>query len=65
MDSQRKDSKWKKIPLYGPAIYNLWYAKIDLTQNMDLSTSEHTERSYKELLNALISFEIHHSKLKL
>ena len=30
---------------------------------MDLNTS--LERSYKELLNALISFEIHHSELKL
>ncbi len=39
--------------------YSLWYIKIDPSQNQDLSTS--LERSYKELLNALISFEIHHS----
>ena len=43
--------------------YNLWYVKIDPSQNQDLNTS--LERSYKELLNALISFEIRHSKLKL
>ena len=42
--------------------YSLWYVKIDSSQNMDQSTS--LERSYKELLNALISFEIRHSKLK-
>ncbi len=43
--------------------YSLWYVKIDPSQNQDLSTS--LERSYKELLNALISFEIRHCKLKL
>ena len=37
--------------------------KIDPSQNHDLSTS--IERPYKELLNALIGFEIRHSKLKL
>ncbi len=41
----------------------LWYVKIDPSQNQDLSTS--LERPYKELLNALISFEICPSKLKL
>ena len=43
--------------------YSLWYIKIDPSQNQDLSTS--LERPYKELLNALISFEIHHFYLKL
>ena len=42
---------------------SLWYVKIDSSQNQDLSTS--LERSYKELLNALISFEIRYSELKL
>ncbi len=42
-------------------IYSLWYVKIDSSQNQDLSTS--LERLYKELLNALISFEIRQSKL--
>ena len=37
----------------------LWYVKIDPSQNQDLSTL--LERSHKELLNALISFDIHHS----
>ena len=37
----------------------LCYVKIDPSQNLDLSIS--LERSYKELLNALISFEIRHS----
>ena len=37
----------------------LWYVKLDPSQNQDLSTS--LERSYKELLNALISFEIRYS----
>ncbi len=41
--------------------YGLWYVKIEPSQNQDLSTS--LERSYKELLNALISFEICHSYL--
>ena len=41
----------------------LWYVTINLPQNKNVSTS--LERSYKELLNALISFEIHHLKLKL
>ncbi len=41
----------------------LWYIKIYSSQNQDLSTS--LERPYEELLNALISFEIRHSKLKL
>ncbi len=45
------------------AIYSLWYVKIDLSQNQYLSIS--IERPHKELLNALISFEIRHSKLKL
>ncbi len=36
--------------------YSPWYIKIDLSQNMDPSTL--LERSYKELLNALFSFEI-------
>ena len=35
------------------------YVKIDPSQNQDLRTS--LERPYKELLNALISFEICHS----
>ena len=39
--------------------HGLWYIKIDPSQNMDLSTS--LERPYKELLNALISFEIRYS----
>ena len=39
--------------------YSLWYVKIDPSQNQDLSTS--LERPYRELLNALISFEIRHS----
>ncbi len=43
--------------------YSLWYVKIDPSQNQDMSTS--LERSYKELLNALINFEIHCSELKL
>ena len=43
--------------------YSLWYIKINPSQNQDLSTS--FERPYKELWNALISFEIRHSKLKL
>ena len=43
--------------------YSLWYVKIDPSQNPDLSTS--FERPCKELLNALISFEIRHSELKL
>ena len=43
--------------------YSLWYVKTEPSQNQDLSTS--LERTYKELLNALISFEIHHSELKL
>ncbi len=38
---------------------SVYYVKIDQSQNQDLSTS--LERSYKELLNALISFEIRHS----
>ena len=37
----------------------LWYVKIDPSQNMDQSTS--FQRLYRELLNALISFEICHS----
>ncbi len=53
-------SKWQKISLQA---YSLWYIKIDPSQNQDLSTS--LERPYKELLNALISFEIHHFYLKL
>ncbi len=54
-------SKWQKsLCSMG---YNLWYVKIDPSQNQDLSTS--LERSYKELLNALTSFEIRHSELKL
>ncbi len=43
------------------AIYSLWYVQIDPTQNIDQSTS--LERTYKELLNALISFEIRRSSL--
>ena len=43
--------------------YNLWYVKIDPSQNQYLSTS--LERSYKELLNACFSFEICPSELKL
>ncbi len=39
--------------------HGLWYVKIDPLQNQDLSTS--LESPYKELLNALISFEIRHS----
>ncbi len=39
--------------------YSLWYIKIEPSQNQDLSTS--LERSYEELLNAIISFEIRHS----
>ncbi len=39
--------------------YSLWFVKIDPSQNMDHSTS--LERSYKELLNVLFSFEIRHS----
>ncbi len=42
---------------------SLWYIKIDLSQNQDLITL--LKRSYKELLNALISFEIRHYYLKL
>ncbi len=61
MGSQRKDLKTVKIPLHQG--YSLWYTKIDPTQNMDQSTS--LKRSYKELLNALISFKIRPSKLKL
>ncbi len=38
-------------------------AKIDPSQNQDLSTL--LESPYKDLLNALIIFEIRHSKLKL
>ena len=38
-------------------------SKIDSSQNQDLSTS--LERPYKELLNALFSFEIRHPELKL
>ena len=38
--------------------YSLWYVKTDHFHNMDQSTS--LERSYKELLNALIVFEIRH-----
>ncbi len=34
-------------------------SKLTPSQNMDLSISQ--ERSYKELLNELISFEIRHS----
>ena len=33
-----------------------WYVKIETSQNMDQNIS--FERPYKELLNALISFEI-------
>ena len=40
-----------------------FYIKIDPSQKQDLSTS--LERPYKELLNALISFEICHSELVL
>ena len=39
--------------------YSLWYIEIDPYLNQDLSTS--FERPYKELLNAQICFEIHHS----
>ncbi len=38
--------------------YNLWYVKIDPPQNQDSSIS--LERPYKELLNALFNFQIHH-----
>ncbi len=48
-----------KNPFVAWAIYSLWYVKIEPYQNQDLSTS--LERSYKELLDALISFDIRHS----
>ena len=54
-----------KIPLQHGLFfskYNLWYCKTGPSQNQDLSTS--LERPYKELLNELFSFEIHHSELK-
>ena len=63
MGSQRKDLKIVKIPLEYGLYYSLWYVKIEPSQNQDLSTS--LERPYKDLLNALIIFEIRHSKLKL
>ncbi len=43
--------------------YSLLYVKIDPSQNQYLRIS--LERPRKELLNALISFEIRHSELKL
>ena len=54
----------KKKPLIGKNPFvalapSVWYVKIDHTQNIDLSTS--LEMPYKELLNALFSFEICHS----
>ncbi len=39
--------------------YSLWYVKTEPSQNLNSSTS--LERPYKELLNALFSFEICHS----
>ena len=45
----------------GYKLYSLWYVKIDPSQNQNLIIS--LERPYKELLNALISFEICHSYL--
>ena len=41
--------------------YGLWYVKIYLSQNQDLSTL--LETPYKELLNACFSFEIRCSEL--
>ena len=53
--SKKRASKWQKIFLrHGPLVH-----KIDPSQDQDLSTS--FKRPYKELLNALISFEICHS----
>ncbi len=49
--------------MFSELAYSLWYVKIKLSQNQDLSIP--LERPYKKLLNALISFEIRHSKLKL
>ena len=43
--------------------YSLWCVKIYPPQNQDLRIL--LERPYKELLNALISFKICHSVLKL
>ena len=56
MGSQRIGLKLEKIPYGAWGIYSLSYVKIDPSQNQDVSTS--LERPYKELLNALISFEI-------
>ena len=39
--------------------YSLWYVKIELSQNQDLSTS--LKMPHNELLNALFNFEIGHS----
>ncbi len=53
-----------KIPFAAWAIIKAFgTSKIDSFQNQDLSTS--IERPHKELLNALLNFEILHSKLKL
>ncbi len=61
MGSQQKGLNHKKsLCSMG---YSLWFVKIEPSQNQDLSIS--LERSYKELLNALISFETGPSKLKL
>ncbi len=52
-----------KIPFEPWAINSLWYIKFDPSYNQNLNIS--FKRPYKELLNPLNSFEIHHSELKL
>ena len=47
----------------GYLLYSLWYVKIEMSQNHNLSTS--LKMPHNELLNALFNFEIRHSKLKL
>ncbi len=57
--SSKKRAKKLMLCSLGYNIYSLWYVKIDPSQNQDLTAS--LESPYKELLNALISFEIRHS----
>ncbi len=57
----KKRPQTSKTPFV--AGYSLWYIKIDLSQKQNIGIS--FERSHKELLNALISFEIHESLFKL
>ncbi len=54
-----ENDKKKSFLSMGYIDIRLWYIKIDVSQNMDQSTS--LERSFKKLLNVLISFEIHDS----